>query len=196
MTKYIIAVAVGAVLASFSSQAATKFKDSSVLSSGKWVKIKVGETGVYEITGEQLKQFGFSDPQKVKIFGTGGIQTTDNYNKDYTDDLEQVPAMRTGDKLYFYANGLTYEEIRSIDYTTNFDIYHQSQNASPHTLPTSLRTRIFDARDGQNRRHQRKQSCLRQGMALERRGVDLAQERHRKPYPLRQTFPRRRFLKH
>lgn len=64
MTKYIIAVAVGAVLASFSSQAATKFKDSSVLSSGKWVKIKVGETGVYEITGEQLKQFGFSDPKK------------------------------------------------------------------------------------------------------------------------------------
>lgn len=61
MTKYIIAVAVGAILASFSSQAATKFKDSSVLSSGKWVKIKVGETGVYEITGEQLKQFGFSD---------------------------------------------------------------------------------------------------------------------------------------
>ena len=34
MTKYIIAVAVGAILASFSSQAATKFKDSSVLSSG------------------------------------------------------------------------------------------------------------------------------------------------------------------
>ena len=49
MTKYIIAMAVGAVLASFSSQAATKFKDSSVLSSGKWVKIKVGETGVYEM---------------------------------------------------------------------------------------------------------------------------------------------------
>ena len=68
MTKYIIAVAVGAVLASFSSQAATKFKDSSVLSSGKWVKIKVGETGVYEITGEQLKQFGFSDPKKSEDF--------------------------------------------------------------------------------------------------------------------------------
>ena len=53
MTKFIIAVAVGAILASFSSQAATKFKDSSVLSSGKWVKIKVGETGVYEINCEQ-----------------------------------------------------------------------------------------------------------------------------------------------
>lgn len=141
MTKYIIAVAVGAILASFSSQAATKFKDSSVLSSGKWIKIKVGETGVYEITGEQLKQFGFSDPQKVKIFGTGGIQTTDNYNKDYTDDLEQVPAMRTGDKLYFYANGLTYEEIRSIDYTTNFDIYRSiSKTPTLPLLTTSLQT--------------------------------------------------------
>ena len=147
MTKYIIAVAVGAVLASFSSQAATKFKDSSVLSSGKWVKIKVGETGVYEITGEQLKQFGFSDPQKVKIFGTGGIQTTDNYNKDYTDDLEQVPAMRTGDKLYFYANGLTYEEIRSIDYTTNFDIYRSiSKNAySPSSYYFLTDSEDFDA---------------------------------------------------
>ena len=142
MTKYIIAVAVGAILASFSSQAATKFKDSSVLSSGKWVKIKVGETGVYEITGEQLKQFGFSDPKKVKIFGTGGIQTTDNYNKDYTDDLEQVPAMRDGDKLYFYANGLTYEEIRSIDYTTNFDIYRSiSKNAYSIIRPVCLWSR-------------------------------------------------------
>lgn len=149
MTKYIIAVAVGAILASFSSQAATKFKDSSVLSSGKWVKIKVGETGVYEITGEQLKQFGFSDPKKVKIFGTGGIQTTDNYNKDYTDDLEQVPAMRTGDKLYFYANGLTYEEIRSIDYTTNFDIYRSiSKNAySPASYYFLTDSEDFDARD-------------------------------------------------
>lgn len=137
MTKYIIAVAVGAVLASFSSQAATKFKDSSVLSSGKWVKIKVGETGVYEITGEQLKQFGFSDPKKVKIFGTGGIQTTDNYNKDYTDDLEQVPAMRTGDKLYFYANGLTYEE------TTPPTSTYTAQSQKTPTLPlltTSLQT--------------------------------------------------------
>lgn len=149
MTKYIIAVAVGAILASFSSQAATKFKDSSVLSSGKWVKIKVGETGVYEITGEQLKQFGFSDPKKVKIFGTGGIQTTDNYNKDYTDDLEQVPAMRDGDKLYFYANGLTYEEIRSIDYTTNFDIYRSiSKNAySPASYYFLTDSEDFDARD-------------------------------------------------
>ena len=133
MTKYIIAVAVGAILASFSSQAATKF----------------GETGVYEITGEQLKQFGFSDPKKVKIFGTGGIQTTDNYNKDYTDDLEQVPAMRTGDKLYFYANGLTYEEIRSIDYTTNFDIYRSiSKNAySPASYYFLTDSEDFDARD-------------------------------------------------
>lgn len=49
---------------------------SSVLSSGKWFKIAVTETGIYRITSDQLKKMGFdlskTDPRKVSIFGQHG----------------------------------------------------------------------------------------------------------------------------
>lgn len=131
MTKYIITIIAGAMLAPLSASAATQFKAESVLASGKWVKIKVGENGIYEISDEQLRQFGFTDPQKVKVFGVGGILTTEDYSADYTDDLEQVPAMRVGDKVYFYANGLAYEQIKLIDYSA-FDIY-RSISINPYS---------------------------------------------------------------
>lgn len=131
MTKYIITIIAGAMLAPLSAGAATQFKSQSVLATGKWVKIKVGENGIYEISDDQLRQYGFTDPQKVKVFGVGGILASDNYSTEYTDDLEQVPAMRVGNKVYFYANGLAYEQIKLIDYTA-FDVY-RSISINPYT---------------------------------------------------------------
>ena len=124
MTKCIIAAVAGAVMCAFSSHATTTFSDSSVLSSGKWVKIKVGETGVYEITAEQLNEFGFSNPDDVKVFGLGGFQPKETFNTEKDDDdLQQVPTLRKDGKIYFYARGLAYEQTKLQD-AAKFDVYN------------------------------------------------------------------------
>ena len=47
--------------------------ENSVLSSGRFVKIRVSDTGVYRITQAELRKMGFSNPDKVRIYGYGGI---------------------------------------------------------------------------------------------------------------------------
>ncbi len=44
----------------------------SVLSSGKWYKIKILHDGIYKLTYEDIKTMGFSDPSAVRVFGNGG----------------------------------------------------------------------------------------------------------------------------
>ena len=75
----------------------------SVLSKGKWVKIKVAETGVTEITDAELESFGFSSPENVKIFGCGGKVLPTTLAMSIDDDLKQIPVMRKNGKTYFYA---------------------------------------------------------------------------------------------
>ena len=104
------------------ASAAIDFKQNSVLAEGKWVKVKVGRNGVYELSAGQLESFGFSDPEKVKVFGLGGEVATDNFTVTFTDDLEQVPAMRKDGKIYFYAKGIRKETVNISSYT-DFDIY-------------------------------------------------------------------------
>ena len=48
------------------------FKQESILSDGKWVKIKVTETGIHELSYQQLEEFGFDNPEDVKVYGNGG----------------------------------------------------------------------------------------------------------------------------
>lgn len=79
------------------------FAGNSVLADGKWVKIKVTETGMQQVTAEQLARWGFSDPSRVAVCGYGGAalyldQVTDNV----PDDLAPVPASFDGKRLMFY----------------------------------------------------------------------------------------------
>lgn len=91
------------------------FKTRSQLAEGKWVKIGVEETGVYEISYAELEEMGFSDPSKVGLYGRGGRVMPENFTTNagaptFTDDLTQVPVLHMGTKLYFY--GLGPEEIK------------------------------------------------------------------------------------
>ena len=79
------------------------YTGESVLSAGKWIKVKVSESGVTEITETELKAFGFTNPDQVKIFGYGGTPLPTVLQSNLKDDLEQIPVMRKNDKLYFYA---------------------------------------------------------------------------------------------
>ncbi|MCD7711054.1 MAG: hypothetical protein LUI04_06880, partial [Porphyromonadaceae bacterium] len=88
------------------TQASERYASSSVLASGKWVKIQIDETGLYQLTYDQLQEYGFNDPDHVAVFGYGGAMLPEDFSTEYLDDLPQVPTLRTGNKLIFYAQGV------------------------------------------------------------------------------------------
>lgn len=76
---------------------------SSVLSSGKWVKIRVDSDGVYQLTESQLAALGFSDPEAVNVYGYNPtLLLTHNFNS-IPADLNQIPSLYSAGKLVFYA---------------------------------------------------------------------------------------------
>lgn len=88
-----------------------RYAAHSVLASGKWVRIRVANEGVYQLTKSFLASAGFSDPSKVKLYGYGGMMqdsviTYSGTNRNY-DDLEEIPLYRDGSRILFYANGTT-----------------------------------------------------------------------------------------
>ena len=81
------------------------YAQSSVLSSGKWYKISVKESGMYQISYSQLKSWGFSDPSRVRIYGYGGALLPETYSTDDVDDLPQIPIVHNNSRVIFYAQG-------------------------------------------------------------------------------------------
>jgi len=86
----------------------SEYAAHSVLASGKWAKIRVPETGVYQLTENVVRQAGFSNINKVKIYGYGGnLQNEALYASELKaqDDLQEVPQCVVGGKHLFYAKG-------------------------------------------------------------------------------------------
>ncbi len=48
------------------------YADHSVLAWGRWAKIRVSESGVHQLTDAVVRKAGFSNINKVKIYGYGG----------------------------------------------------------------------------------------------------------------------------
>lgn len=131
----------------------SRYAAHSVLQNGKWTKIRVSSEGVYELTPALLKQMGFSDPDKVKVFGYGGqvenmVISYTGANADF-DDLEEVPLMRRSSGLLFYANGplkwtnwtyssqaRRYVSERVINPYSSYSYYFVTEGDHPQTLVT------------------------------------------------------------
>lgn len=97
-----------AIFSAFGVTAANpeKYAQSSVLSSGKWVKINVSSTGLHTLTKQNLKNFGFNDPKSVYVYGYGGRIISEALTVDMPDDLPSVPVVRKDDgSITFYATG-------------------------------------------------------------------------------------------
>ena len=101
------------------------FATSSVLKTGKFVKIAVANTGVYRLTYEDLNGMGIS-PANVRIFGYGGEVQSQDFSKPMIDDLPEIAiymekgsdgVFGAGDYILFYAKGVqkwTYDRIREM----------------------------------------------------------------------------------
>lgn len=80
------------------------YADQSLLKEGRWVKIRVSESGVCRMSFSQLQQAGL-DPQQVRVFGFGGGQLTQDFTKPKIDDLPQVPVFVGTDYILFWVQG-------------------------------------------------------------------------------------------
>ena len=110
------------VMALFGASYASAFNpliyaSNSRLASGKWVKITIPESGVYEITYDEIVAMGFSDPTRVKVYGSGGNKINELLDGTAPDDLVRVPILRTNNKICFYGNGPV--KLSLSDVTTN-----------------------------------------------------------------------------
>ena len=124
----------------------SKHAQSSVLASGKWVKISVPESGAYKITKSQLQQWGFNNASEVRVHGYGGNRIADRLNAStYIDDLPVVQTITTDDGgVIFYGVGPEKwtESSGEVSYDSNIytreGYYFVTQNAE--TEVPALRT--------------------------------------------------------
>lgn len=79
------------------------YASQSVLASGRWAKISVKEAGMNLVTDVQLRNLGFTDPQKVRVYGSGGRQLPDGLTASDIDDLPVLPSVRTSKGIVFFA---------------------------------------------------------------------------------------------
>lgn len=101
--------AIAASRASFTPRRSPRTISShSVLSTGTWAKIRVPETGIYQLTDALCRKAGFSNPSRVRIYGYGGALQPEKLSSDYlseTDDLQEVPTCTVNGRRLFHAVG-------------------------------------------------------------------------------------------
>lgn len=90
------------------------YASNSVLSIGKWIKIKISKDGVYKITYDELIIMGFETPENIHIYGNGGEMLSEMNNVFRNDDIVDNPIFiekgndnifNSGDYLLFYGKG-------------------------------------------------------------------------------------------
>ncbi|MDO4461300.1 MAG: type IX secretion system sortase PorU [Bacteroidia bacterium] len=75
---------------------------SSVLSSGKWVKASVSESGLYRLTAKTLSSWGYNDISKIAVYSNGGAELPLLNSTSRIDDLALLPVYRTNNEVVFY----------------------------------------------------------------------------------------------
>ena len=80
------------------------YVEQSKLADGKWVKIRVSETGVCRMSFSEIQSAGLN-PQQLRVFGYGGAQLEQNFLRDKIDDLPQVPVYVGTDYVLFWVQG-------------------------------------------------------------------------------------------
>ena len=102
---------------------AGRYAASSVLSTGRWVRIAVEEEGVHRITDDELYKMGFKDPTKVRLYGYGGHILPETGLASLPDDLVEIPLWREMWYSLFYANATVKWEYSGGRYVHAQNVY-------------------------------------------------------------------------
>lgn len=105
-----------------------KYASSSKLAQGTWRTIKINEEGMQFISYQQLKNMGFSQPEKVRVYGYGGRKVSESLsNANFIDDLPMQPYINTGEGIVFFGSGTVTWETRVHTDDHNYR-YYPTQN--------------------------------------------------------------------
>lgn len=107
---------------------ADTYAASSRLAQGRWVKIRVSDSGMYLITPAMLRQWGFTQPDRCRVYGYGGAPQSDVLEAaTYVDDVPMAMCEYTTQGLVFYGQGPR-QETASVSgfwtYATNYYSNH------------------------------------------------------------------------
>ena len=150
MVKYfirlVVCLAVLAITAD-SAEALDKhyYAPSSKLAEGQWAKIAVQESGICQITAADVSNWGLgSDLSQIHVFGYGGAPLSEVMLSDnYSDDLPQVPVVRAGDRILFYAQGpTTWRRLNNI--IPYMQVQHPYANTGCYLVTNSARYNDID----------------------------------------------------
>lgn len=147
MASVIMLMAIGVQAANVGKHT---FAASSQLASGKWVKISLGgkaEDGIYQISYDQLKSFGFTQPEQVGVYGFGGHEMPEAVDDIMDDDLPELAVMHDTDnrRILFYGQGLIrwdyIEGQRFVHRQNTYDtkayyFLHQKEGEAPRQMST------------------------------------------------------------
>lgn len=101
----------------FTAKAQSRYTKQSLLSTGRWVKIRVPEEGVYQLTPTTLKSMGFSDPSSVRLYGYNLPFLPEQCIENLDDDLTELPLYRRDNgTLLFYSCGCAVAFCQEIVY--------------------------------------------------------------------------------
>lgn len=81
---------------------AERYAATSVLSEGKWRKVRVTDDGMYFLSNSDLRSMGFPDPSKVRVYGYGGRMEPEALSSDMGDDLPMMPVVHTQKGIVFF----------------------------------------------------------------------------------------------
>jgi len=97
------------------TQSRTGFsRKNSFLSTGNWYKIAVSQDNIYKISYDKLISLGFSNPEKIALYGSGGEQLSYYVEDNISPNINQIPLyiekgsdgiFNSGDYIMFYVTG-------------------------------------------------------------------------------------------
>lgn len=103
------------------AEGAERYAEQSLLATGKWVKIRVQSEGVYELTKSALSSMGFSNPDKVRLYGYNVPVLREGNIELIPDDMQEIPLWRKQNGgLLFYSCGTvrwTRKNYTSLDFS-------------------------------------------------------------------------------
>lgn len=79
----------------------------SPLASGHWAKVAIDTTGVYELSYDELRSLGFGNPERVRVYGSGGVEAANHsFSGAYGNGFSPTPSMHTDDgRVLFFGEG-------------------------------------------------------------------------------------------
>lgn len=134
----------------FPARKSRNYAEHSVLSSGLWIKIKTGKSGIYKIGYSDLESFGIDpasiNPKMIRIYGNAGGMLPEANDKFRYDDLQENAIQVFGeddgvfnqdDYILFYGmNPNVWQNILGfftcyVNYYDDYNYYYLTISAEP-----------------------------------------------------------------